>query len=141
MLRPSTSTPLPQSPPQGLRFGFPRAYLVAQLRARLLHLLRLPGDDSCEIGYLDRHGNFVAVAADNDFDGPEFALRLRASPRFPTTRGHVVTLRVSILYGSYHLQVLGQEVEIAFLPALDDARLATTARRIARTFEGIARVR
>ncbi|EJM95583.1 hypothetical protein [Herbaspirillum sp. YR522] len=138
MLQPSISSPLPQSPPPGLRFGFPRVYLVAQLRARLERLL---GAGACQVGHLDRQGEFVAVAADDDFDGPEFALRLRPDPRGAIARAHVVALQVSILYGRYHLQVLGHEFEIAFLPVLDDTRLTTAARRIVHTLEGVARVR
>ncbi|MCA1325564.1 hypothetical protein [Herbaspirillum sp. alder98] len=133
MLQPSISSPVPQSPPPALRFGLPRVYVVTQLRARLLRLL---GEGACEIGYLDAQDHFVALDADDDFDGPAFVLKLR-----PAAREHVVTLQVSILYGVYRLQVLGLDVEIAVLPALDDARLMTTARRIVHTLEGVARVR
>lgn len=138
MLQPSISPPSPQSPSQGLRFGFPRVYLVAQLRARLDRLL---GAGACQVGYLDRHGDFVAVAADDDFDGPEFALKVRPDPRGGVAREHVLVLQVGILYGRYHLQVQGHDFEIAFLPVLDNARLMTAARRIVHTLEGIARVR
>jgi hypothetical protein len=110
---------------------------VAQLRARLAQLL---GEGNCQIGYLDAHERFVVLQADDEFDGPAFALKLRASAG-ATSREHVLTLQVSILYGSYRVQVLGHEVEIAFLPTFDDARLMTTARRIIHTLEGVARVR
>lgn len=111
------------------RFGFPRAPLVRRLQRAIMEQLHL-GEQACVLGHRDAHGGFMALAGDDDFDGPRYTLRLRQR-----LWEHDVDFDVGILFGHYLLTVDDHRFDIAFLPALDEALLATAARWIARNLE------
>lgn len=126
--RADVAAPAPAAP---LRFGFPRAYLVRRLRLKMMEQLCL-GAEACVIGRRGDDGNFLALTDDDEHDGPGFTLRLRHAVGDHRVFDHDIDIEVGILFGRYLLTVRGHRVEIAFLPAMDEAPLTTAVRWIVR---------
>lgn len=122
----------PSLPVPRLVFGFPRTWLPRQLRARLTELLNI-AQDACEIGYRDARGHFAALDDSDDgddYDGPEFVLRLHLAANDQPRRTQDIDLHVIIFNNRFQLQVAGRRFDITFLPSADTVQLAAAARWI-----------
>ncbi|WP_432239401.1 hypothetical protein [Herbaspirillum robiniae] len=125
---------------QRLRFGFPRDYLVKMLQQKIVEQLYI-GGEACIIGCRDDAGAFRALEEGDDFDGPDFSLRLRHTVGSHQVFDHEIDLDVGLLLGSYVLTVRGHRFDIGFMPTLDEAMLTTAARWIIRNLDTAAQLR
>ncbi|WP_209605719.1 hypothetical protein [Herbaspirillum sp. LeCh32-8] len=123
-----------------LKFGFPRIYMAQVLQQKIVEQLYL-GSEACVIGRHDAHGRFIALAPDDDFDGPAFTLRLSCAVAGHQVFDHDIDIVVGILFGRYLLETGGHRFDIPVLPTLDGSALTSAARRIVRALDPLARPR
>lgn len=117
-----------------LRFGFPRAYVARMLQREIAGQLRIDSE-ACRIGLRDENGCFRALEDDDDFDGPDFTLRLTQAIGAHPVFNHDIDVDIGVLLGRYTLAVRGQRFDIAFLPVLDEAMLGAAVRWIIRNLD------
>ncbi|TQK13273.1 hypothetical protein FB599_0689 [Herbaspirillum sp. SJZ130] len=126
--------------PLRLRFGFPRVYLVKMLQRKIAEQLYI-GSEACAIGMRDEDGRFLTLADGDEFDGPDFTLRLIYAIGSQRVFDHGIDVSIGILLGCYVLTVRDQRFNIGFIPTLDEAMLTTAVRWIIRNLDTAALAR